>query len=1103
MPKKPPVLYPDFSFGVIDMSWQELFNQNTIRRGEAFFRAGRVSEPFLINTYTYQLTVADPVPHTVILRCQNDQAEEFFCSCDQFKNGFTCAHLAASLLALEEKHRQDQINLNIELSDQAAIHPFKETPKDASYFRFHEITEGLLILDGIYQEAEKLFQEDQISVSDVHVGYRQNADLISEPIMEAHGEFPDGSQVDFSCERNRLLRLSCSCPECQLKFQTDLGSVQMKRPICLHQTAFLLSIRNLMKDAPIGDRTTKGAKSLIRRALASPRFYSGLSIPSIRLLPRLIIENRTVSLGLRIFPSGENAPSFIVHSLSDLIQAVRSNSLFHPSASAEPINFSRTSLCSDSFPLFELLCEMTDHAPAEVQTSRQTSSFPLSGICLDRFFDLYSGSELECLNRDSTLAPRTISLSEGPLPSLSVSIASILDPAADRVEGVVLSGFLPPFFSGIGHTYVLDQSSLIRLKDSAEKMPLHSVLLLQLLSDAAPDGMLSLTFGYHSLNLFFRYILPFLKSAVSVETENLHCLSLILPPAAHFTLSFDLLDGWPLCRIFVTYGTLRFCLPKDTLEIPDPLRDILLEKRVSQMVLNYLPKISDDTFTCEEESDRIFEFFHHDLAALCEEANSFGHDIFAGPKIEIQSSEAFQRIRILEKLSCRVLLQLQDQKIELTLELPEVCPHEFWHIIDSFRSHQTCARLENGSFLLLGREVLILSELLRIQQITREVFESSCLSGSSGTYCRLQLARGRIFSIDALLKDESVSYQKDSSATQLLSGLLADPAPSAADWLYSRISCGFGAALVYDLCLEIRLPVIRLLERIRKDGLSLSGHEAPSLIICPSSLMLYWKDLIESSSSNLQTAVLQTSEDFTAVLPSLIRSSMVLITSFQSLSENSSLLGDICFDCEIIDGFHVIRNTRTLKAQAADSVHAGTRIVLTDPLTASRPADQWVLFRFLMKDYLSSPSPLPEELTRPFICQKLSKGQPDSPLTINRTIRLIENTTAARRQACQELILSAVRSGHRVLVLSSDRSIYPLLQKDLRKIHINSILPESLPLLDHLPGLIAFSSDKRESSVRSGLDVVLFFDHPDDPEIKLKDLSLDYPQLRIFLTGQN
>ncbi len=59
------------------MSWQELFNQNTIRRGEAFFRAGRVSEPFLINTYTYQLTVADPVPHTVILRCQMIRQRSF------------------------------------------------------------------------------------------------------------------------------------------------------------------------------------------------------------------------------------------------------------------------------------------------------------------------------------------------------------------------------------------------------------------------------------------------------------------------------------------------------------------------------------------------------------------------------------------------------------------------------------------------------------------------------------------------------------------------------------------------------------------------------------------------------------------------------------------------------------------------------------------------------------------------------------------------------------------------------------------------------------------------------------------------------------------
>ncbi len=1085
------------------MSWQELFNQNTIRRGEAFFRAGRVSEPFLINTYTYQLTIADEVPHTVLLRCHNDQTEELFCSCDQFKNGYTCAHLAAALLALEEKHRQDQINLKIELSDQAAIHPFIEMTKHTSYFRFHEITEGLLILESIYQKAEKLFQEGQITVSDVHIGYRQNADLISEPIMEAHGRFPDGSQVDFSCERNSLLRLSCSCPDCQLKFQTDLGSVQVKRPICLHQTAFLLCIRDLMKDASIGDRTTKGAKSLIRRALASPLFYSGLTTPSIRLLPRLIIENRTVSLGLRIFPSGEKTPSFTVHSLPDLIHAVQSNSLFHPSASAEPINFSRISFCSDSFPLFELLCEMAEHVPAEVQTSRQTSSLPLSGIYLDRFFDLYVGAELECLNRDSTLAPRSISLSVGPLPALSLSLASIHDPSADRVEGVELSGFLPPFFSGIGHTYLLDHSSLIRLKDSAEKMPLHSVLLLQLLSDAAPDGMLSLTFGYHSLNLFFRYLLPSLKSTVSVETENLNRLSLLLPAAAHFTLSFDLQDGRPLCRIFVTYGSLRFCLPKDTLEIPDPLRDVLLEKRVMQMVQNYLPKMSDDTFTCEEESDRVFEFFHHGLAALSEEVNAFGYDISAGSKIEIQSSEAFQRIRILEKLSCRILLQLQDQKTALTLELPEVCPHEFWHIIDSFRSHQSCARLENGSFLLLGPEVCTLSELLRIQQITREVFESSCLPDSSGTCCRLQLAPGRILSIDALLKDGPVSYQKDPSASRLLSGLLADSAPSAADWLYSRILCGFGAALVYDLCLEPRLPVIHLLERIRTDDHSLSSHEAPSLIVCPSSLMLYWKDLIESSSPKLRTAVLQAGEDFTAVLPSLLHSSIVLITSFQNLSENAALLGDICFDCEIIDGFHVIRNTRTLKAQAADSVHAGTRIVLTDPLTVSRPADQWVLFRFLMKDYLSSPSPLPEELTRPFICQKLSKNLPDSPLTIKRMIRLIENTTAARRQACQELILSAVRSGHHVLVLSSDPGIYPLLQKDLRKVHISSILPGSISLLDHLPGLIAFSSDKRDSSVRSELDVVLFFDRPDDPEIKLKDLSPDGPQLRLFLTEQN
>ncbi|MBO4888857.1 MAG: SNF2 helicase associated domain-containing protein [Firmicutes bacterium] len=1058
------------------MSWQDLFSEKTIRRGEEIFRAGRVTELFLIGPDIYQISVRDRSRHTVILRYMNGEPADLSCTCETSRKGFTCSHMAAALISLEERKAEILTALQPKISDHAVIHPFRKELDNSSYFRFHEITEDLQIHAGEYREALALYQNDQPELDSVRTGYKENTGPLSEQILEARGLFANGTEVFFSCERSRLLQLSCNNPHCYPVFQTSLTASYPRRPICSHQIAFLLKIRDLLHSSPVGDRTTKGTRAWIRQFQNDPCFFSGAFRSSVRLLPRLIIRDRSLFLGFRICTFVETERSFVVPSVTGLINAVHTNDLYQPLSSIPAIDFSRNSFHSESLPLFQLLSEMAGHLPLKANSR----ALLLSGLYLDQLFSMFAGQTLECLNHDSSVASHTISLDEGILPGPVLTVRPVFDPSQKAVEAVSLSGLLPPVFCGMEHTYFLQDDSLIRL-DKESAWPFDASGLLRKLSDTTADGHLDLVFGRNHLVFFFRHLFPCLQSLFPVNEIDTERLRELLPPAADFVLTLDLDQGLPVCRIQAAYGNLRFGLPEDATEGQDPLRDVFLEKHLMEAVRHFFPETKPDSFACQDETDSIFGILRDGPEALHKETRRLMESLFSESRIEIRQSEDFGWIRIPRHLSFQVDLQAEKNTALLIVQCRDVLPGELWYMIQCFRGHKPYARLENGLFYSFGEEISLISELLRIQQISREIFESSCVSGFAGTRCILRLPLGRAFSVDALLKNAPFPYQKDPESARLSEYLETGTESSVSDWLYARVSCGFGAILAFDICLDKRLPVIEILQKLHQHS------TLPSLIICPSALTLFWQDLIHSCSED------------------------VLITSFQALQENEAAFRDLRFRCKIIDSFYFIQDPRSRIAETVGQVRAEAKIVLTDPSMISRPGDLKMLFGFAMDDYLFDSSPIPDELTVPFIRQMYTADCPDLPPIVSRTIRIPmeENTAIGKTKACRELILSAVRAGHQVLVLSDDPDNYPLLRKELRKVYINSICPgENSPFPD-LPGLVAFSGQKRFSPVSGKPDIVLFYDPVQDPETILKvrglkgrdleGLPLSGPLLAVFL----
>jgi SNF2 family DNA or RNA helicase len=174
-------------------------------------------------------------------------------------------------------------------------------------------------------------------------------------------------------------------------------------------------------------------------------------------------------------------------------------------------------------------------------------------------------------------------------------------------------------------------------------------------------------------------------------------------------------------------------------------------------------------------------------------------------------------------------------------------------------------------------------------------------------------------------------------------------------WLDYLRRVGLGACLADDMGLGKTIQAIALLLHQRNNAAAVGETVAPSLLICPTSVVANWRHEIERFAPQLKALVhhgsgRQTGEEFIEAL----NAHDLVITSYGTARRDIDTLESITWSDVILDEAQNIKNPSAKQTQAAGRINALNRMALTGTPVENRLLELWSIMEFLNPGYLGN-----------------------------------------------------------------------------------------------------------------------------------------------------
>ncbi len=167
------------------------------------------------------------------------------------------------------------------------------------------------------------------------------------------------------------------------------------------------------------------------------------------------------------------------------------------------------------------------------------------------------------------------------------------------------------------------------------------------------------------------------------------------------------------------------------------------------------------------------------------------------------------------------------------------------------------------------------------------------------------------------------------------------------NWLHFLKEYGFGGCLADDMGLGKTIQALSLLLAEKANG-----NEAPSLIVCPTSVVFNWMNEIKRFAPDLR-ALRQTGTERQRLEVNYDDYDVVL-TSYGTLRQDIVFLKDVEFNYVILDESQYIKNPLSQTAKATKLLRARRRLALTGTPIENNTIELWSLFSFLNPGLLGS-----------------------------------------------------------------------------------------------------------------------------------------------------
>jgi len=163
-------------------------------------------------------------------------------------------------------------------------------------------------------------------------------------------------------------------------------------------------------------------------------------------------------------------------------------------------------------------------------------------------------------------------------------------------------------------------------------------------------------------------------------------------------------------------------------------------------------------------------------------------------------------------------------------------------------------------------------------------------------------------------------------------------------WLHERVKSEKGALLADDMGLGKTLQTLSLIHLLKNDA------EGPALVVCPTTLLINWRDEAEKFFPDLKVLVMHgpKRKEYFGKLDGYD----VVITSYSLVARDLDLYVQEGLGAIVLDEASVIRNPDTQAAKALRKLNVEYRLALTGTPIENALQDLWSIYAFLLPGYL-------------------------------------------------------------------------------------------------------------------------------------------------------
>ena len=947
--------------------WEELFPQNTRKKGRELLENGRIRE-LSVNENEYSAAVLGRERYEVKISMDHGIPVRTECSCAVGRGRGKCAHMAAVLYAAEQEKAEEEKKSRAEQEEAAAYSHLDGTETDRGsaedekkairmlqgyrYFHGDQIRKSLKLSTEAETGGRKAISGGRLRLEQVGKGFERSGGQVLGQ-ASAIGETERGRKSYFPIRlvfsSDEALRAECGCPECARSYRQYSGDCR-----CKYTAGLALLLEEYLKDHNIGDMTDAAGQYIIESTLWG-KFMKQTKGPAdpMRLEPRLIQKDKKLYVS---FKTGAGR-MFVVKNLEEFCEHVK-NGEESVYGSSTVLSHKRENFTEGSLPWLEfvkrIVQEEVRFADRMEDSWRFSGNRPSVGMLLelfgwrlDQFYELMGPSGVEAEDRDHGKKKQVLYARTGS-PRIQVEIepryAGGKPGPAEKFDGVQVSGTMPELFYGMDTAYFIEADGLYRqsgeLSDGLER-----------LADVSMDGSFRFFVGRNRLAEFYHMILPRFREIAQVAEKDGELIRSFLPPRGEYQFYLDAEGGDFVCRPVVRYGNQEYspveavrCIENGQ-DLMEPFRALAEEAGIALEVKRWFPVEvpQKEEFSCGGDEEVMYQVVENGVAALA----SLG---------EVLCTDRFRGCHVVRRVQTAVGVSVSSGMLDLKIDTGDIPPEELVELLHSYRQKKKYHRLKNGTFVRMEESsVGMLEEMAAALRLTpKEMIRGN-----------MHLPVYRALYLDRLLEEhEDVYSKRDSHFKQIvksfktikdadfeepesLSATMRQYQKNGYRWLRTLESWNFGGILADDMGLGKTLQMIAVLLAAK-----LEGKTGTSLIVTPASLVFNWGEEFKKFAPELKvTLAAGTQAERQKRLEESVHSD-VLITSYDLLKRDAALYEGREFLYQVLDEAQYIKNHTTAAAKAVKVIKSRFRFALTGTPIENRLSELWSIFDYLMPGFL-------------------------------------------------------------------------------------------------------------------------------------------------------